>query len=80
MAGYKRKSTSYTKYKRKAPMAVTVVKGKKIRKPRVVADKVFDKTISFLCYNSFTTQGGPIPINLSSLCEWIGSGKVDIVL
>lgn len=57
MAGYKRKSTSYTKYKRKTPMAVTVVKKTK-KRPRILADKVFDKTISFLLYNSFTGSGG----------------------
>jgi len=55
MVKYNKKSKYGAKSKK--AMAVTIVKKPK-PKPKVIADKVFDKTISFLLYNNFTTQGG----------------------
>lgn len=46
-----------TKYgKRKSAKSTAIAKTKKPR--RIMADKIFDKTLSFLLYNNFTTQGG----------------------
>lgn len=56
MPYYKKSKTKFSKRQMKKPMAVTLVR--KPKKPYgPTADKVFDKTISFMLYNSQTSQG-----------------------
>jgi len=64
MVFYKKSQSRYGKRKSSKPMAVTLVR--KSKKPKIIADKVFDKTLSFLLYNNFTSQGAAYLSNTKS--------------